>query len=133
MFREFRAFDLFIQSFIKLTSLGGITFAICIDKNNYNEYLPLLVEKLKKDYNLEPYSKNKGCFKYINNNNILTIYNIEQVIYRGRMDYYLCDWDIDETIIYEVIRPQCNLSFSPVIINLEGILKEGEENEKEQT
>jgi hypothetical protein len=49
------------------------------------------------------------------------------------MDYYLCDWDIDETTIYEVIRPQCNLSFSPVIINLERILKEGEENEKEQT
>lgn len=131
MFRDFRAFDLFIQSFIKLASSGGIIFSICIDKNNYDEYLPPLVKKLKKDYNLEPYSKNKGCFKYINNNNILLIYNIEQAVYRGRMDYCLYDWDIDETIIHEVIWPQCNLSFNPVIINLERILKEGEGNEKE--
>ena len=131
MFRDFRAFDFFMQSFIKLTSPGGITFSICVNKNNYEKYLSLFIEKLKKDYNLEPYSKNKNCLRYINNNNILTIYSIGQVIYRGRMDYCLCDWDIDETIIHEVIWPQCNLSFNPVIINLERILKEGEEDEKE--
>lgn len=114
--KDKRCFDLFIQSFLKLSSPLGIKFVIYL---NDTTYLQSLRYKLEHEYKLLPHAAMRDCLTYLNDNKVLIITVINEAIKCGRTDFCLCDSTIPKETITNIIRPQCNICFDLNYIDLE--------------
>lgn len=121
--RSEKIFELFIQSFIKLSHSDGLRFAIFVNNKKDIELLGL---KIQMNYNLRPCYITKNLLQYQIDNKLLTIVHFEQATYRGRVDFALCDYNISNTIKSEILRPICNLSFELTSINFNELLENTE-------
>ena len=111
-----RCFDLFIQSFLKLTSPLGIKFIIYL---NDNKYLQSLRYKLEHEYGLLPHTAMRDYLNYLNDNKVLIITINRAAIKCDRADFCLCDCNIPKETIDVINRPQCNICFDLNYIDLE--------------
>ena len=118
--KDERCFDLFIQSFLKLSSPLGIKFVIYL---NDTTYLQSLRYKLEHEYKLLPHTAMHDCLTYLNDNKVLIITINKAAIKCGRTDFCLCDSNIPEETINVIIRPQCNLCFDLNYIDLERLFQ----------
>lgn len=117
--KDKRCFDLFIQSFLKLSSPLGIKFVIYL---NDTKYLQSLRYKLEHEYKLMPHTAGRDCLTYLNDNKVLIITVTNEAI-RSRADFCLCDCGIPEKTINVIIRPQCNICFDLNYIDLERLFQ----------
>ncbi len=114
--KDERCFDLFIQSFLKLSSPSGIKFIIYLSDT---KYLQPLRYKLEHEYELLPHTAMHTYLDYLNDNKILVITLDKGAIKSGRADFCLCDCNISKETIDVIIRPQCNICFDLNYIDLE--------------